>query len=130
MFLALLDESVVRTFQIRLLLHEFEDPSFVRQRRGFGFVRHLFVDEMCSVYARCSFGQPLWWSCMRGYESHWWNALFGDDHWAAGVECTRAARRRRLKMPAAWAKRFFALASCNTLANRLSDLFFEILGLN
>ena len=42
MFLALLDESVVRTFQIRLLLHEFEDPSFVRQRRGFGFVRHLF----------------------------------------------------------------------------------------
>ena len=41
MFLALLDERVVRALQIRLLLHEFEDPSLVRQRRGFGFVRHL-----------------------------------------------------------------------------------------
>ena len=41
MFLALLDERVVRALQIRLLLHEFEDPSLVRQRRGFGFVRHV-----------------------------------------------------------------------------------------
>ena len=42
MFLALLDERVVRALQIRLLLHEFEDPPLVGQRRGFGFVRHLF----------------------------------------------------------------------------------------
>ena len=50
MLLALLDERVVRAFQIRLLLHEFEDPPLVRQRRGFGFVRHLF--GRC-VIARC-----------------------------------------------------------------------------
>ena len=41
MLLAFLDERVVRALQIRLLLHEFEDPSLVRQRRGFGFVRHF-----------------------------------------------------------------------------------------
>ena len=46
MLLALLDERVVRALQIRLLLHEFEDPSLVRQRRGFGFVRHLFKGAM------------------------------------------------------------------------------------
>ena len=51
MFLALLDESVVRTFQIRLLLHEFEDPSLVCQRRGFGFVRHLFLGAVRSLRA-------------------------------------------------------------------------------
>ena len=52
MLLALLDERVVRALHIRLLLHEFEDPPLVRQRRGFGFVRHLFlgaVRSLCDV---------------------------------------------------------------------------------
>ena len=42
MLLALLDESVVRALHIRLLLHEFEDPSLVRQRSRLRLVCHLW----------------------------------------------------------------------------------------
>ena len=51
MLLAFLDERVVRALQIRLLLHEFEDPSLVRQRRGFGFVRHSLLGS-CVIATR------------------------------------------------------------------------------
>ncbi len=42
MLLPFLDDRVVTAFQVRLLLHEFENPSLVRQRSRLRLVCHLW----------------------------------------------------------------------------------------
>ena len=67
MLLPFFDDRVITAFQVWLLLHEFKNPSLVRQRRRLRLVCHLWP-ALCVRVGR-------------GYEHRDAKALHRDDRW-------------------------------------------------